>query len=79
MPMDFPDMNSLISAAQVHRFREPNKDETEIQYRNALADHVRPRDMIESEEIRNGSGWDKWDEGQKRAMLGRSLFDRGYT
>jgi len=72
MPMDFPDMKSLLSAAEVHEFRKPDKDETEIQYRNALADHVRPRDFIESEEIRNGCGWDRWDEGQKRAMLGRA-------
>jgi hypothetical protein len=74
MPMDFPDMRSLISAAEVHKFRKPLEGETEIIYRNALADHVRSRDVIESEEIRNGVGWDQWNDGQKKAMLGRSSF-----
>ena len=69
MPMDFPDMKSLIFAARVHEFRIPDKDETEVDYRNALANHVSSRDFIESEEIRNGIGWDKWNDGQKRAML----------
>jgi len=72
MPMDFPDMRSLISAAEVHKFRKPNEGETEDQYRTALADHVKPRDFIESEEIRNGSGWDQWNDTQKRDMLRRS-------
>jgi len=72
MPMSFPDMKSLESAADVHKFRKAIDGETEVQYRNALADHVARRDFIESEEIRCGAGWDKWDEGQKRAMLGRS-------
>jgi hypothetical protein len=70
--MDFPDMKSLISAAEVHDFRQPLEKETTLEYRNALADHVRPRDLIESEEIRNGCGWDKWDDDQKRGMLKRS-------
>jgi hypothetical protein len=72
MPMDFPDMKSLVYAAEVHRFRKPDKGETEIAYRNALADHVSTRDLIESEEIRNGCGWDKWNKGQKKALLGRA-------
>lgn len=62
MPMDFPDMNSLIDAAEVHGFREPKEGETEESYRNALADHVAPRDHLESEEIRTGKGWDKWSD-----------------
>ena len=74
MPMSFPDLKSLKMAAQVHHFRDLNKDETEIQYRNALADHVASRDFIESEEIRCGKGWDEWDDGQKKASLGRSMF-----
>lgn len=74
MPMDFPDMNSLKSAARVHKFREPLENEPEIDYRTALANHVAPRDFIESEEIRNGRGWDQWDEGQKKALLGRRLI-----
>ena len=51
-----------------------DKEETEIQYRNALADFVSVKDFIESEEIRNGCGWDKWTNDQKGAMLGRTFF-----
>lgn len=76
MPMDFPDMKSLERAAELWKFRKINKDETEIQYRNALADFVSSKDFIESEEIRNGCGWDKWSENQKRAILGRQLFNK---
>ncbi len=74
MPMDFPDMKSLVAAAEVHKFRQPNAGELEIDYRNALADHVRPIDFIESEEIRNGRGWDKWSRSQGEGMLGRAFF-----
>ena len=73
MPMDFPDMRSLISVGKVHKFREPNEGETEIQYRNALAEHVQPIDSVESEEIRNGCGWNKFNDGQIRAMLARGM------
>ena len=59
MPMDFPDAKSLLSAVEVHKFRQPKEDETIRQYRNALADHVRSIDFVESEEIRNGKGWGK--------------------
>ncbi len=60
MPMDFPDMDSLKSCAEVHKFRQPQENESENEYRTALADHVRSVDQIESMEIRNGKGWDKW-------------------
>jgi len=76
MPMDFPDMKSLISAAKIHEFRKLKKNESEIQYCNALANHVQSRDYIESEEIRNGIGWDKWDEGQNAALIGRSILKK---
>ena len=76
MPMDFPDMKSLEGAADIWKFRKLNKDETEIQYRNALADHVSTRDLIESEEIRNGCGWNKFNDGQNKAMLARRLGTR---
>lgn len=76
MPMDFPDMDSLRRAAALWKFREPHEQETEQQYRTALADFIAPNDFIESEEIRNGCGWDKWNEGQNRAMLGRAIFRR---
>lgn len=79
MPMDFPDMNSLKMAAKVHKFRQPDPDEHESEFRRALADHVRPIDFIESEEIRNGVGWDKFTSAENAGMLGRAFFkDRGY-
>jgi len=65
-------MRSLINAAKVHEFRGPSAIETEGHYRQALADHVKSRDLIESEEIRNGSGWDKWSEEHMRALLDRN-------
>lgn len=74
MPMDFPDLQSLINAAEVHKFRKPKDGEPEIEYRHALADHVHSYDLIESEEIRNGVGWDRFSESQNAGMLGRSSF-----
>lgn len=56
MPMSFPDMKSLKFAAQCHKFREPNEGETEAAFRKALADHVKPIDFIESQEIRTSKG-----------------------
>lgn len=70
MPLDFPDMNSLKRCAEVHQFRQPNEDETEQDFREALANHVKPRDMIESFEILFGVGWDKWNDEQKLQSLG---------
>jgi len=77
MPMDFPDMKSLQMAAKVYKFRDVNEGETEQEYRSALADHVAPRDFIESEEIRNSVGWDKWNDEQKKDMLNRQGFNFG--
>ena len=74
MPMDFPDMQSLRAAARVHKFRAPHEDEPEADYRVALAEHVRPIDLVESEEIRNGHGWDKFSEAENRALLRRSTI-----
>jgi len=74
MPMSFPDMKSLKFAAQCHKFREPNEGETEAAFREALADHVKPRDFIESQEIRTGKGWDEWDARENKEMLRRSGF-----
>ena len=73
MPMDFPDMKSLKNAAEVHRFRQPRKGETEADFRRALADHVRPIDFVESEEIRTDHGWDKFTDSESRGMLGRAF------
>ena len=67
--MDFPDMKSLIDAAEVHKFRSVNKSESEDAYRMALAKHVRDRDRIESFEIQFGIGWDKWDKNQKQLSI----------
>ena len=69
MPMDFPDMNSLKQAAEMHKFREPLENETEDAFRAALADHVQPIDLIESMEIRNKVGWDRFTPEQNNKML----------
>ena len=71
MPMNFPDMPSLIQCAEVWKFRQPNPGESETSYREALADHVAPHDFIESQEIRTGKGWDQWSEAENRDMLRR--------
>lgn len=75
MPMDFPDMESLVAAAKVHKFRVPHEGEEEGAYRSALANHVQPIDRVESEEIRNKVGWDKFDDSQNKMMLFRSMLD----
>lgn len=75
MPMDFPDMKSLTSAAELWKFRKPAKGETEDAYRTALADHVQPRDYIESLEIRNKVGWDRFSKDQNKDMLRRRGFN----
>jgi hypothetical protein len=72
MPMNFPDMRSLLKEAEVTKFRSPNTGETEDEYRSALADHVERIDFIESMEIRNKVGWDQWNEDQRLDMLQRS-------
>jgi len=69
--MDFPDMNSLIRCAECWKFRKPAKDETEEQYRVALADHVQPRDFVESLEIHNKVGWDRFSGNQIKSGLRR--------
>jgi len=75
MPMNFPDMRSLEMVAKVHKFRDINERESENDYRTALADHVAPRDFIESQEIRNKIGWDKWSDNEKKDMLRRSRMN----
>ena len=69
MPMDFPDMNSLLGAARVHGFREPRDGELEESFRADLADHVEGIDFGEAHEIRLGKGWDKWTEEENRAFV----------
>jgi hypothetical protein len=46
MPMDFPDMKSLLRAAECWKFRQPNDGESEDSYRQALANHVEPNDFL---------------------------------
>lgn len=75
MPMDFPDMDSLIAAAQAHKFRAPREGEEEAQFRAALANHVRPIDFVESEEIRNKVGWDKFSDNQNQKMVLGAMLD----
>jgi hypothetical protein len=70
--MDFPDLKSIKSAAKMHGFRPMLDREAEEQYREALADHVRDIDVIESGEIRFGIGWDKWTDKQKRSEMHRA-------
>ena len=73
MPMNFPDMDSLIRMGEMLKFRKPHEGESEQSYRNALADF--DKDPIESQEIRTGKGWDKWNEveqlGGLIGLLGR--------
>lgn len=71
MPMDFPDLNSLKKAANIHGFRGINHDETESEYRVSLADHVETIDFLESQEIRAKVGWDKWSPEQNLSILKR--------
>lgn len=71
MPMDFPDMQSLINCGEVWKFRAPNPGETEQQYRKALADFVQPQDLIESQEIRTSKGWDKWNDAENTELVVR--------
>ena len=74
MPMDFPDMKSLIRCAECWKFRAPLEAETEDRFRTALADFVQPKDLVESCEIRNKVGWDRFSDGQNADMLGRGMF-----
>lgn len=72
MPMDFPDMQSLESAAKVHKFREIQDDELLSDYRKELAKHVLTIDRIEAFEILFDHGWDSWtDEEKMTALRGR--------
>ena len=72
MPMSFPDMDSLKRCAEVWQFRKPEEAESEDAYRSALADHVQPKDLVESMEIRAKVGWDQFSDSQNLDMLRRS-------
>jgi hypothetical protein len=74
MPMDFPNLDSLKRAAECWKFRMPNEGETEERYRVALADFVEPKDYVESCEIRNKVGWDRFSPQQNDEMIRRKLW-----
>jgi len=81
MPMDFPDTKSLQDAAKIWKFRQPHVDETEEEFREALHQHVLPKDSIEAFEIKFKVGWDKWTEPQRRTCImgqGMNLPIGGY-
>jgi len=69
MPMNFPDLDSLKKAAKVHEFRDLQLGESEQEYRNALVNHVRSLDKIESYEIKFKVRWDQWTDDQKMQSL----------
>ena len=75
MPRDFPDFESIKRVAKVHKFRPPNENESESEFREALASHVEPIDYLESLEIRNKVGWDKFSPEQNSDMLRRKGFN----
>ena len=59
MPIDFPNMDSLINRARLRGFRMPEPGETEDSYRQEFSVFMCGVDMIESIEIATGTGWDK--------------------
>jgi hypothetical protein len=65
MPMDFPNMESLVSRAKQRKFREPAEGETEAEFRTAFADFMKDVDLIESMEIRSSVGWDIMCNGRR--------------
>ena len=69
MPMSFPDFNSLKARAQQRGFRQPNENETEAEFRTALADFMIDIDRVESAEIRSGKGWDQMQQEDPAALL----------
>jgi hypothetical protein len=85
MPMDFTTHESVVRRAEQRGFRSPHKGgwkwtesgisrimiqpETEAEYRIAFANYMKTIDLIESEEVLNGIGWDKWNSVQKANLL----------
>lgn len=72
MPRNFPDLSSLERAAKSWNFRGKHADEDEAAYRRQLADHVQPKDLVESMEIRTGHGWDQFNPEEQLDMVQRS-------
>jgi hypothetical protein len=74
MPMDFPDIHSLEMAARCWHYRSPYPNETDVEYRLALAKYVAHQDIIEAYEIKFGVGWDRWSDAQKVESLSGNLL-----
>lgn len=84
LQMNYPsDWNSLRRAARIHKFRQPMPGESKDVYRGQLADHLlinmfsdfdrfqKALGIIDSEEIRNGIGWDEFSQSQMTALMDR--------
>lgn len=54
-------IDNLKDVAYVHKFRDKNENETEKEYRLALAKHVWITDRIKAHEIRICKGWREWN------------------
>uniref|UniRef100_A0AB39CDP0 Uncharacterized protein n=1 Tax=Pseudomonas phage HRDY3 TaxID=3236930 RepID=A0AB39CDP0_9VIRU len=76
MPRDFESPSEVRGAAKRWKFRAQREDESDVEFRAALADHVKGKDLIESMEIRTGKGWDRWDATEKQMMLMDALTFR---
>lgn len=75
MPMSFPDMRSLLEAADLHKFRQPQEEETVAQYRQKLAKHVEDLGhVIEGHEIRTkNDDPEKEFNGREAELLLRAM------
>lgn len=73
MPMNFPDMKSLKDRADQREFRMPEIGESEEHYREAFAEFMSKVDFVESCEIRNKVGWDKFSDSQSIDMVIRKI------
>jgi hypothetical protein len=72
MPINVPDHDAVVREAQKHKFREPLIDESDDQYRTALADHVFKIDKVAGHEIRTGRGWDEWTASDRSDFIART-------
>lgn len=75
MPMSFPDFDSLKARAAQRGFRQPNENETEAEFRTALADFMVNVDRVESAEIRTGKGWDEQQNDPAALLRAMGLGD----
>jgi hypothetical protein len=66
--MHFPDFESLKRGANFRKFRQPRENETEVEFREAFADHMVSIDRVESAEIRMG--------GNGKSFYGLKAMDK---